>query len=122
MKKPEDKQTKPQLKIIKKKKKPNKLVWGIKIYVWIKRLLVSFKIPVTVALYGLTLFALFRIFSRIKADGNTMILICVFLRKLVEFFGGLEAGNGMDSGWRGKQSEEKVFLFEWEVTDPLRDD
>lgn len=37
-----------------------------------------FNISVTVTFDDVTLFALFRIFNRIEADGNTMILICVF--------------------------------------------
>lgn len=67
-----------------------------------------------------TLFALFRIFIRLEGDGNTMILVCVFLEISGIFLAGNREWDGFGAG--AKQSEEKVFLFEWEVTDPLRDD
>lgn len=69
-----------------------------------------FNISVTVTFDDVTLFALFRIFNRIEADGNTMILICVFSEISWFFFFVWKQGTGWIRGGGQTVRRKSVFI------------
>lgn len=74
---------------------------------WIKRLIVCFKISVTMIFDEVTLFSLFRIFDKIEADGKKNIFLS--FRKLAEIFG---AENRERDGFRAEgQTVRRKSVF-----------